>query len=75
MLTDIAEVTGGTYYNAKDTNALAAVFSELEKLTKTKATTTSIVIQKPQYQWFLYGIIFLLPLWLYLSYRKFRGRE
>lgn len=75
MLTDIADVTGGTYYNAKDTNALGNVFAELEKLTKTKMTTTSTILQNPQYHWFLYGIIFLLPLWLYLSYGRFRGRE
>lgn len=75
MLTDIAELTGGKYYNAKNTDTLVSVFNELERLTKTKIVTASITTQHTEYSWFLYGIIFLLPFWLYLSYGRFRGRE
>lgn len=74
MLTQIAQMTGGKYYNAKDTEGLASVFQELEKLTKTKLVTHAIKLYSPEYIWFLYGVIFLFPCWLYLSYGRFRGR-
>lgn len=75
MLTSIANITGGMYYNAKDENSLMKIFKELEKLTKTEMKTTSVIVQHPEYRWFLWGIIFLLPFWLWLSFGRFRGRE
>lgn len=74
-LSEIARMTGGTYYNAKDENSLASIFKELEKLTKTEIKTTSITIHTPEYSWFLYCIIALFPLWLSLSFARFEGRE
>jgi hypothetical protein len=75
MLTSIADITGGNYYNAKDQNSLSLVFDELEKLTKTEMKTTSITVHTPEYEWFLWGIVFLLPFWLWLSFGRFTGRE
>lgn len=75
MLTSIADITGGKYYNAKDSDSLASVFKELEKLTKTEVKTTSVTVRHPEYQWFLWGIILLLPAWLWLSFGRFAGRE
>ncbi|NDK19692.1 VWA domain-containing protein [Candidatus Gracilibacteria bacterium] len=73
-LTDIADITGGAYYNAKDENSLSLIFHELEKLTKTELKTTSITVRHREYEWFLYGIILLLPFWLWLSFGRFVGR-
>lgn len=72
-LTNIADTTGGKYYNAKDENSLISVFEELAKLTKTEMKTTSVTICHPEYQWFLYGIIFLLPFWIWLSFGRFNS--
>lgn len=74
MLTSIADITGGGYYNAKDENSLTLVFKELEKLTKTEMKTTSVTIHYPEYKWFLWSIIFLMPFWLWLSFGRFNGR-
>lgn len=74
-LISIADITGGKYYNAKDGDSLSSVFKELEKLTKTEMKTTSITVRHPEYEWFLWGIVFLLPVWLWLSFGRFVGRE
>gem|GEM_PF-4324669 len=69
-LTFIADTTRAQYYNAKDTKALDSVFSELAKLTKTEVKTTSVTLYSPLYEIFLWGILLLLPFWLYLSFRR-----
>lgn len=74
MLTSIADITGGGYYNAKDEDSLTEVFKELEKLTKTEMKTTSVTVRHPEYEWFLWGVIVLLPLWFWLSFGRSRGR-
>ena len=74
-LTDIAQITGGKYYNAKDESSLASVFQELERLTKTELKTTSTTVRHSEYIWFLYCIIALFPLWLWLSFARFEGRD
>lgn len=74
-LANIADITGGRYYNAKDEDSLSSIFKELEKLTKTEVKTTSVTLHTPQYKWFLYGIFLLLPFWLWLSLWRFEGRE
>lgn len=66
-LTFIADTTRARYYNAKDTKALGSIFTELAKLTKTEVKTTSITLYHPQYEWFLWGLLLLLPFWLYLQ--------
>ncbi|MCT4597750.1 MAG: VWA domain-containing protein [Vallitalea sp.] len=35
LLTEVAELTGGAYYRAKDNKALSEIFSEIDKLEKT----------------------------------------
>jgi Ca-activated chloride channel family protein len=70
-LTSIADITGGNYYNAKDGDSLASVFAELSKLTKTEMKTTSVTVRHPEYQWFLWGIVLLLPFWMRLSFGRF----
>ncbi|MDP2104211.1 MAG: VWA domain-containing protein [Candidatus Gracilibacteria bacterium] len=69
-LTFIADTTRAKYYNAKDTKALDSVFNELAKLTKTEVKTTSVTLYYPLYEIFLWGILLLLPFWLYLSFRR-----
>lgn len=70
MLTFIAETTGGKYYNAQDEKALSSIFDTLNKLTKTEVKTTSVREFYPQYMTFLWGIVLLLPIWLWMSWNK-----
>lgn len=73
-LTDIATITGGKYYNAKDETSLSAIFQELEHLTKTELKSTSVTVRHPEYEWFLYGILALFPFWIGLSFMRFEGK-
>jgi len=75
MLTSIADITGGRYYNAKNNDALSSIFQELEQLTKTELKTTTTTIYHPRYEWFLFGILFFMPLWIWLSFARFIGKD
>lgn len=75
LLNTMAEITGGKYYNAKDERSLSGVFDELAKLTKTEMKTISVTVRHPEYTWFLYGILLLLPFWIGMSYGRFEGRD
>jgi Ca-activated chloride channel family protein len=43
LLREIADVTGGRYFRAKDANALAQVFTQIDQLEKTPITVTRYV--------------------------------
>ncbi len=59
-LDEIANITGGRSYRAKDTATLASIYDEIDRLEKTKVNT----IEKTQYRdifpYFLYAILGLL---------------
>lgn len=61
MLTDIAEKTGGRYFRARDTEALANIYSSIDELETSELEEIIYLDRKEHYQWFLLsGILVLL---------------
>jgi Ca-activated chloride channel homolog len=61
MLTSIAEKTGGRYFRARDTEALANIYSSIDELEKTELEEIIYLDRKEHYPTFLLGgIVFLL---------------
>jgi len=65
LLKQIANETGGRYYNVKDNQALERVYEEIDRLEKTRIQVTRITRKTEQFYWFLIigGLILLLE-WL-----------
>ena len=73
LLRNIAEMTGGNYFRADDTEKLQKIYSQINKLEKSQAETRSYVIRKPLYRYPLAGsLAFLLLLSLLPVLRKMR---
>lgn len=65
LLKQIANSTGGKYYNVKNTGALEQVYEEIDQLEKTRIQVTRITRKTEQFYWFLIiGGILLLVEWL-----------
>lgn len=52
-LSQIAEVTGGRYFRADDNSSLAGIYSEIDRLEKTKLPAKTSVEYKELYLWLL----------------------
>jgi Ca-activated chloride channel family protein len=61
-LQKIADLTGGKFFRATDTEALAGVYSEINRLEKREAPKTEIVDYRELYPWFLVPALALLGL-------------
>jgi len=61
-LRQIADTTGGKFYRAQDTQALASVYSEINKLEKREVPKTEVVDYREMYPWFLVPALALLAL-------------
>ena len=59
LLTQIAEETGGKYYRAVHTKALEKVFSDINRLEKTKIDVNKFTKYKEQFQDFLFWAVIL----------------
>lgn len=65
LLKQIANSTGGKYYNVKNTSALEQVYKEIDQLEKTRIQVTRITRKTEQFYWFLLiGGMLLLVEWL-----------
>jgi Ca-activated chloride channel family protein len=51
LLQRIAEVTGGAYFRATDSNALQDIYARIDQLEKTRAESRTVLIPHPLYQW------------------------
>lgn len=61
MLTDIAEKTGGRYFRARDTEALANIYASIDELETSELEEIIYLDRKEHYQWFLLsGVVVLL---------------
>ncbi len=61
MLTDIAEKTGGRYFRARDTEALANIYASIDELETSELEEIIYLDRKEYYQWFLLsGVLVLL---------------
>ncbi|TVQ15743.1 MAG: VWA domain-containing protein [Balneolaceae bacterium] len=60
MLTEMAEMTGGRYFRARDTDGLRRVYSEIDELERTEIEEIIYIDRKELYYQFLFpGILFL----------------
>ncbi len=66
ILRDIAEITGGAYFRATDTDALEAVYQRIDELEKSEAEARSVLIPTPLYRWPLgFALLCLLALGMF----------
>ena len=61
-LQKIADLTGGRFYRATDTDALASVYGEINRLEKREAPKAQVVDYRELYPWFLMPALALLGL-------------
>jgi Ca-activated chloride channel homolog len=66
LLTDVARVTNGRYYRARDAAALERIAEEIDRLERTPVRTTSYVRYSEQFRWPLGVALFALTLELAL---------
>jgi len=70
LLTDVASSTGGRYYRAKDTRALASVYAEIDRLERTPVRVRRYVMYADWYLPFLLaGSALLLLEWFFRATR------
>lgn len=62
LLHQIAEVTGGAYFRATDSNALATIYARIDQLEKTQAESRTVLIPHPLFQWPLAAALLALLL-------------
>jgi len=61
LLTEVANMTGGAYFRATDTDALEKIYQRIDTLEKTQAESRSVMIPSPLYRWPL-GVALLVLL-------------
>jgi len=66
----IAKETGGAYFSANDSEALDKVYDRIDKLEKSKITTSDFVKKEYLYMYPLFIAIMALLLYLYFKYRE-----
>lgn len=68
----VAEVTGGKFYRATDTQSLSDVYSDIDRFEKTTRTIKSFTEHDERFAWFAMPGLFLLLTQLGLSATRFR---
>ena len=68
----IAAATGGTFYRATDTQSLAAVYADIDRLEKTTRTIKGFTEHDEKFAWFAVPGVFLVLTELGLSSTRFR---
>lgn len=64
LLKNIADKTGGKYFQARNTRALGEVYEEIDRLEKTRMQVTRTTRHTEEFHWFLIiGAFFLLIEW------------
>lgn len=72
-LRKMAETTGGKYFNAQDTNALANVYAEIDRLEKTLTEGRLYTEYRELYQWLMLPGLAIVLTELILSCTRFRS--
>jgi Ca-activated chloride channel homolog len=71
ILQEIAQVTGGAYFRATDTNALEEISKRIGQLEKTQAEARTAFLPEPLYRWPLgVAVVALFALGLFPEGRK-----
>lgn len=71
-LQKIADMTGGKFYRANNTEELTAIYAEIDKLEKTEAVVNKYTEYKELFPWFVLGGLALLLIEIVLSQTAFR---
>ena len=71
-LKQIANITGGHYFRATDTQSLKQIYAEIDRFEKTKFETVSLVIYKELATYFLIPAVVLLATEILLSHTVLR---
>ena len=66
-LNNIAEQTGGKFYNATNSNELKNIYNEINKLTKTKIETNIYYEHKSIYRYFLIFSLILIVVFIFFG--------
>jgi Ca-activated chloride channel homolog len=72
VLGKIADLTGGKFYRANNTEELTAIYSEIDKLEKTEATISKYTEFRELFRWFVAGGLALLLLEIILAHTVLR---
>jgi len=72
-LKELATITGGQYFNAQDTTALAAVYEEIDQLEKTETEGQIYTDYREYHPWLLFPGLVCVLLELILSATRFRN--
>lgn len=72
-LKKIAEITGGKYFRATDTESLVGVYDEIDQLEKTEIKAKDLVDYEERFAKFGVLALFFLALEMLLSETRFRG--
>jgi Ca-activated chloride channel family protein len=72
LLREIARETGGNYFRARDNESLTNIYSEIDKLEKTKIETSSYARYAEEFYPFAIAAVVLLLLEVWLRYKKLR---
>ena len=72
-LSEVAETTGGRYFNAKDTQALEDVYAEIDRLEKSPSEGRLYSEYRELYQWLMFPGLGLILLQVALSATRFRS--
>jgi Ca-activated chloride channel homolog len=72
LLTEMAEMTGGTYFRALDTEGLRNVYTEIDKLERTEIEEVIYIDNKDLYQNYILPGILLLTLSIFFDRFLFR---
>jgi Ca-activated chloride channel family protein len=72
-LRGLAEMTGGRYFNAQDTETLKQVYAEIDRLEKTPAAGRRYTEYRELYQYLMFPGLALVLLQLVLTTTRFRG--
>ena len=72
LLKKVAEMTGGKYFRATDNNVLADVFTEINKLEKTKIDTKNFSLTYDNYQPWAWALLIVVILNVVMQYTVLR---
>lgn len=72
QLRQMAETTGGTYFRAEDSQALAKIYDEIDELERTEIETDSYMEYDERFSWFVVPAIGLLLVEVTLLGTRFR---
>ncbi len=72
LLTEIARETGGSYFRAKDNESLSNIYTEIDKLEKSKIETSSFARYAEEFYLLAIAAAVLLLIEVWLRYKMFR---